>query len=80
MWMSSRRADRLSRGWRAAAGLMVAAVISFFVPFGFLLALWPAFSAKGAARTVAIISLAVQLALILVLVTVAMNSRASGGY
>lgn len=60
---------------RDETGLMVAAVISFFVPLGFLLALYPVFSAKGPARTVGIISFAVQLALIIVIVTVAMNNR-----
>jgi hypothetical protein len=55
-------------------GLMAAAIISFFVPLGFLLALWPAFAAKGPAKTVAIISLALQMALILLLVSLALNS------
>jgi len=51
------RAIGRAREDSAENALLVAAAVSFFIPFGFMLALWPAISSKGTARTVAIISI-----------------------
>lgn len=56
-------------------GLMAAAIISFFVPFGLFLAIWPACAARGSAKTVAIFSIFVHLVLIALYVMVFSGQR-----
>jgi len=55
--------------------LFAVALISLFVPFGFLLAIWPAVASKGAGRAVALICIFIHVALFILLLAPLMRSE-----